>query len=268
MTRHMLPPVVVSTAIAAIFALPQQTACGRSPDQVRHSPIPPIPASAKAKTNPKPVKQARVIRLTPVSLVLHKGSPAAHNFTGNIDGANQNDYRTQADLWDSASMQQARASIRSFARASAQTSADEAEKFIDRLAELNPEDLDKWLERYEIRRDSIAHSQRTSARARRARIEKNIYQPVANRQRAEYLAELHHQVSPITIAQEEARIRIASKPFSELGTASSLNYDPLELVFDPSSPRGTVRLFAAAVSLPGDLPASDPANFIEPAEVE
>ena len=39
-------------------------------------------------------------------------------------------------------------------------------------------------------------------------------------------------------------------------------FDPFEAVFDPSSPRGYGRRVGAAMSLPGDLPRSDPRNFI------
>lgn len=240
MTRHFLTVLLCFSSLAVVA-----DAVGRTPDQVAHSPVPPLQVRTARSETRGEVTSA----LAPLGLTVAFASESAA--PGRYDEKMLDPSR--ADIWESEAMQEARAAVWEFGRRSAQVRPHEVEQFLQRLSQLSVDDMQNWLERYQARRANIARGEIAARQTRRAQIEQSIERTASRRSRDSYLAELQSHESSLANVPQVAQLRIASKPFSDSSVIAAVvepEYNPLELVFDPSSPRGRARLFAAAISLP------------------
>lgn len=240
MTRHFLMVLICLSPLAVVAE-----AVGRTPDQVAHSPIPPL----KVRTARNETRRDVATKLAPARLTVAFASEAASS--GRYDDKMLDPSR--ADIWESEAMQEARAAVWEFGRRSAQVRPYEVEQFLQRLSQLPVADMQDWLERYQARRATVARGEIVARQTRRAQIEQSLERAASQRSRDSYLADLRSRDSSLASVPQVAQLRIASKPFSDSSVIAAVvepDYNPLELVFDPSSPRGRARLFAAAISLP------------------
>lgn len=161
-------------------------------------------------------------------------------------------------------MLEARNAVMEFSRRSAQTSPAEGQQFLARLSQLPPAEMRDWLQRYQARQRNISRGQEVERMARQSKVERTIRQQEAIRDAAANVAELRSRAAEPTAAQLQWFIPPKATGPQPYGGSFSLtrSYNPFEVVIDPMSPRGYRRRAAAAASLPGDLPRSDPRNFI------
>ena len=255
--------IALSTLICLLpFACGDQTS-GRSPDQLPHSPVPSLKAPLKRANTPgnQSNNLGRLSIGTPSPLL--PGTKAAANSYKSED-----DYReAQLKVWNSPAMQAAIAGVREFCKVAAQTSDAECEQFLKHLSELSPEEMSNWLNRYQERSRQISAGQRAEEKSRKISVENSIRRQEAQRQVATNVARTRSEAELLMRIDNVATPIYQPKPFSHL-VITGPQYNPFELVFDPASPTGAARQFAAGISLPGDLPRDDPANFVEAPEVD
>lgn len=242
----------------------QQDACSLPPDKVAGSPIPALQ---------KPVSQAfafeanswsnevRILKYQP----LPAERPARSKRAQDRSPLKSTSYdEVQPSVWDSPEMQEAREFLKEFCRRAAQTSPAEGEKFLAQLALLSPEELQNWLDRFQSRQSGVARGQEVDALTRRIRVGQSLSRIEANRRSAENVAELRRRATVVRrfYGNSPTLEQLPSLGVEGLTERFGFTYDPMEAVVDPSSPRGVARHVAASWSLPGDLPRSDPRNFI------
>lgn len=238
-----------------------QTAEGISPDRVKYSPAPPLnPPQLQNKTNAK--------QITPLPGLSTEQRPNAA--TAKKYKSDEELRAEQEKIWDSPTMQDARAKIAEFCRYSAQVSVAECKEYLTELSQLSPDEMNNWLDRYQAGQQQAARSREVSEQSRQVRVSNSLDRQEVQRNVASHIAELQRESYVMERLEHQQRVALTVKPFTYLGPTRSIStpsYNPFELVFDPASPRGAARQFAAGISLPGDLPAGDPANFVEPPEV-
>ncbi len=258
----------------------QQAWC-RPPDQVIGSPIPPLQKPQPRRATPNEAGWGVDLGLNLRQTSLRQSSlqqPVRANQAKQPARANQAEQpatKTQVErsadaaeyqeslktLWNSREMQVAVATVKEFCRRAAQTSPDEGEQFLNKLAELSPDEQQDWLERFYSRRRSVALGREVDAFTRQIRVERSLN---ARLRSAENVAELRRQSTIVVQSSSTPKpfMQIPSLGVEAITSQFGVSYDPLEAVVDPVSPRGYRRKVAAAMSLPGDLPRSDPRNFI------
>jgi hypothetical protein len=247
------------------------TAHGRPPDEILGSPIPPLkepvrqpapraatmlpsvnlPTTAKPTTNPSlPGNNLPFTDKRPVSK-----KPAVAREP--IDEGVKSYATTPEEIWASPEMVEAREVVAEFCRRSSQTSPKEGEQFLAKLQQLPAEEMRSWLVRYQQRRLHQYLEAETERLARQLMVEHAMSRQDAIRRAA------------ANISQQRSIANASGLPFMTHGKrhdviiTTGTNYNPFEPVTDPMSPRGYKRRVAAAMSLPGDLPADDPRNFIK-----
>jgi hypothetical protein len=172
----------------------------------------------------------------------------------------------QLKIWNSPEMLEARNAVIEFCRRSARTSPAEGQQFLLRLSQLSPEEMRLWLGQFQTRRMNVLHGREVEGLARRLMAEHAISRHEAMRRAAVNIADLRSQTVARTREQYPTAQQLGAAHLSRHKGAVSIDitqrFDPFEAVTDPSSPRGYARRVGAAMSLPGDLPQSDPRNFI------
>jgi len=278
---------LICLAIVALQIAAGQEACCRPPDKVAHSPIPPLEqpklrsASRVARvgfnststghtyksdwsSNP-PAAAARSLYTNqrPLSIATPQRDAAHLDTKGDSDANNR---QGQSEIWNTPEMVAARDSVVEFCRLCAQTSPAEGERFLVQLSELSPEAMLNWLERFQTRRMSVSRGREVERMARQAKVEYTIRQQEARRRASANIADLRGQAADSTNEEVLLEQELEAPSYSVYRSTGSLwqtrGYDPFDAVTDPMSPRGYARRVAAAMSLPGDLPRSDPRNFI------
>ncbi|MEM9353984.1 MAG: hypothetical protein AAGA92_13300 [Planctomycetota bacterium] len=238
MTRSLLSLSLLSAILAS------GVADARSPDQVAHSPVPPLKAPAL-----RPTGEATLAEKLPA------------------DATSQETFADEKRLlWESADMLAARDAVLRFSKISAQTTEAEAERFLDRVSQLSYEDMKDWLKRFQARQATATRARDASDRARRQRVERSILRNQTARRAAVNAALQRSQAFLLSEPYQPSEpTRVASLPFSNHQVNPAFGpprFDPFDPVFDPASPPKYIRQLGAAATLPGDLAPGDPGNFI------
>jgi hypothetical protein len=285
----------LTAAVALVITLWADIAWSVPPDQIQNSPIPSLQAPARRvarrvpleqQTPPAPEIPANGVLLAPTTALPTSGAvpsgqqPAAYPQAAPQNGETaryeqepeeQADYDAQRQqIWNSPEMREARAMVMEYVRRSAQTTESEGRQFLLRLSQLSPNDMRSWLERYQQRRMRLAVQQSVGEAARQLAVEQAVSRQEATRQAFDNINQY-----------QSAAAAWAQQKYATLGAASQLlrnqrttqrevtlsaeleqDFDPFWPSFDPASPQGRRRYWAASASLPGDLPPGDPRNFI------
>ena len=252
------------TVVLLQLAVPQEAGCA-PPDKVAHSPVPALeqPQKEPVGTESTPLVP---IALSPLQL-LPTGIPGQQDRTSSTPAqdAGHADYGSEhLALWNSPEMREARTVVKEFCRRAAPTSPEEGKRFLEQLSRLPPEQMENWLARFQSRRQNVSHGHEVGQLARLLNVGRSLDNLQAKRKAVQNVAELRRQAGAArepSPSSERLEQGYAWVPIDAAGI-SRLRYNPLEPSADPSSPRGYRRRVAAAMSLPGDLPRSDPRNYI------
>jgi hypothetical protein len=253
-------------ALILPLAVSQSVFC-RSPDQVVNSPIPPLQEPIATRSTAPITRNDRILSSLPlpkpVAVKPRDNAPAEQA------ARTPEDYLTeQTEIWNSSAMGEARSYVREFSRRSAQTNAEEADRFIQRLSTLSPAEMKSWLKRYQERRTKIALEREVEQFARQLMVEHALNRQEAMRQAFAHVSQLRAQATTAAqIQQQGLALQSYSRTGGELTLVLRPAYDPMYPVIDPAM-RKTEEILgvpiakaAAAASLPGDLPRNDPRNF-------
>jgi len=163
-------------------------------------------------------------------------------------------------------MLEARTAVMEFCRRAARTSPAEGQEFLTQLSQLPPEEMRLWLEWFQARRMDVVNGRELEGFARQLQAEYAISRLETKRQAAANGAALRSQAAAARRQQCPTGWQVGEAQLAWRNGPTLISvtprFDPFEPVFDPSSPRGYARRVAAAMSLPGDLPRSDPRNFM------
>lgn len=287
MRRALLCVAIVAVQLAA-----GQGAWCRAPDEVAFSPVPPLEQTLQQRATRAAAGNLLPTGVGPAHERVLLPPPAASaksvDFNsrpqmpcpqqGDTEGAHVEGYSLrssnsqQLEIWNSPDMLEARNAVMEFCRRSARTSPAEGQQFLARLSRLSPDKMRLWLERFQARRTNASRGQELARKARQLAVEGAIRRQEAIRQTAQNIAEMRRQAAEPTEEQLSSKPRLEAANYHYVphggpgSMGATLSYDPFSPEFDPSSPRGYARRVAAAMSLPGDLPASDPRNFIRDLE--
>ncbi|BBO33557.1 hypothetical protein [Lacipirellula parvula] len=169
-------------------------------------------------------------------------------------------------VWNSEEMLEARRYVLEVGKRSARSSEREAQAFLNRLSALSAEQMTTWLQRLQAQRRGIAVQRAVEDEAREAQREEALAllrEQEAARQSvrqwqgrsAEWLQSRFDVERFLTQERQQGRrAEIASAL-----DAKRLRFNPFYPTLDPMTPPPKI---AGAASLPGDLPRSDPRNFI------
>ena len=250
--------LIIAVGLGALLSVVDE-AIALSPDQVAFSPIPSLRGEIQRSTSISP--RSRIESVGKPPQIVSATEIVSDRYVS-PDAVEQE----VADTVNTVELQEARDAVQQFCRHSAQVSTAECELFLERLSGLSPEQQEDWLRRYQVRREHIERGQRIAGSARQLAIAGSLRRQQARQQVAADIARARLRVQLQTRPADRENTLVASKPFSNLRTVAPEfrpRYDPFELVFDPVSLTGRARRRAAASVLPGDLPADDPANFLE-----
>lgn len=162
-------------------------------------------------------------------------------------------------------MGEARSFVMEFGRRSAQTSAEEADRFIQQLSTLPPAEMKSWLRRYQERRKKSELEREVDQFARRLMVEQTLNRQDAMRQASAEVSQLRAEAA--AAMQMRPGIARGGRRQDTLTFNLQPNYDPMYPVVDPAMHlaekilRVPIEQAAAAASLPGDLPRDDPQNY-------
>ena len=270
--------------ITLVLSLAMATAMiGQPPDEIPHSLIPPLKVKAErtasraaptvgiadaaaAQVTAPSNGATSTARTAPAVPVTPTPNGAASAYSKDQDAAN--DYANRLAIWNSPEMVDARLYVLEYSERSARSSRKEGEQFLARLSQLSPAEMTSWLARLQAKRAGIARQQEVTSAARQMMMEQSARRLEAARQAYDNINQWQSQSAQF--AQERLR---SGQLFSQQQTAmreigrsaavagQRLYFDPLAPTLDPASPPARTR-YAAAASLPGDLPRSDPRNFI------
>lgn len=286
-----MPRALLCLAIVAVQLAARQEACCRPPDEVAYSLIPPL----KQPLHRRSTRVARVGLVPTGTGRIHERvwspippaasatsfdvnmrpratpSPQRDSSSANVeDDSATNHSAEQLEIWNSPEMLEARNAVLEFCRRSGQTSPAEGQQFLARLSQLSPEEMRLWLERFRTRRMHVSRGREVERKARQLTVEYTIRRQEEMRRAAANIADLRREAAESTREQFPPMPQLEATRYLPYEDASSIglsrSYDPFDAVTDPSSPRGYARRVAAAMSLPGDLPRSDPRNFIRDLE--
>jgi len=252
-----------------------QVACGRSPDEVANSLIPPLRVPP-AREGPAaqnvlfPIPPAAPTRTLQPGYQAPQRGPVTAKTTGD---RTEGDHTEESDaerleIWNSPEMLEARAYVAEFSRRSARTSLAEGEQFLARLSQLSSEEMRSWLKRYQALRTNISREREVDEWARELTWQRAIERQEAARRASENVKNLRGQAAAasqehyLTPPHDACQLKAAQAMQRGGALALQPSYDPLDPEFDPVNPHGHERRRAAAISLLGDLPRNDPRNFM------
>ena len=252
---------------AALLCLIAATvARGVPPDGIRRSPEPML---AEVKGNATKPGEGVAALARAASLA---GSRVDDGYRQ--DGSTNSGVATDAEreeaarfaVWNSEEMLEARRYVLDVGKRSARSSEREAQAFLNRLNALPAKQMTEWLQRLQAQRRGIAVQRAVEDEAREARMEESLAllrEQEAARQSvrqwqgrsAEWLQSRFDVERFLTQERQQGRRAQIAAALD----AQRLRFNPFYPTLDPMSPPPGV---AAAASLPGDLPRSDPRNFI------
>jgi hypothetical protein len=266
---------------ALILSLVMATAAfGQPPDEIPNSLIPPV-KETPARTGGRAVRVAQTApaqTTTPANGATTTGpvippAPATPTPNGaaaryDQEPAAANDYDARLALWNSPEMVDARRYVLEYSQRSARSSLKEGEQFLARVYQLSPTEMKAWLERLQTRRAAIARQQEVTAAARQFSLEQAAQRQMESRQARDNINQWQ-SLSAMYLQDRLQTQQLATRQqqsLREAGRTSAIAsqriwFDPFAPTFDPASPPAATR-YRASASLPGDLPRSDPRNFI------
>jgi hypothetical protein len=166
-------------------------------------------------------------------------------------------------IWNSAEMVGAREWVRDHSRRSVRFTPQDADAYLARLRQLSPQQMQQWLQRYHARQANITRSQEVARAARQMSIsrarawQQEVQRTYANlkigQAQAALMAQDQYQTQSMLGGARAAGIEAERAAV----VANRLDND-YSWLWKPNY--YTQR--AAAISLPGNLPAGDPRNFI------
>jgi hypothetical protein len=268
----------------ALFALGMQLTLGVAyslpPDQVHNSAVPPIQepqrerAARETRLQSAPAEAGRAEQAIPVvplePTTPSDPSPGLAADDVSTGGQSNDPDGERAALWASPAMREARDWVMEYARRSAQSSESEGREFLLQLSHLSATDMQNWLERYRVARTRRAGQQNIEASARRLMLE----QAMGRQDQTRQAFDDYNRYRSEAATWMGQRLQMQSQMSQHLSNRRSMlrdqsvrydleqDFDPFLPIFDPSTPRGLQARQAAAATLPGDLPRSDPRNFL------
>ncbi|MBA3481602.1 MAG: hypothetical protein H0T51_07290 [Pirellulales bacterium] len=269
---------------ALILSLVMATAAfGQPPDEIPNSLIPPL-KEKPARTAGRAAPVVRVADATannattlakdvttngrpvPAAPVTSAPNGAAGPYAKDPDAPN--DYDARLAIWNSPEMVDARRYVLEYSQRSARSSLKEGEQFLARVSQLSPSEMKAWLERLQARRAAIARQQEVTSAARQFSLEQAAQRQQQSRQ-AHANINQWQSLSAIYLQDRLQTQQLATRQqqsLREFGRTNAIAsqriwFDPFAPTLDPASPPAATR-YRAAASLPGDLPRSDPRNFI------
>lgn len=279
---------LLSLALIACASL----ASARPPDELAHSPIPPleepVPANIKravpqraspkdapavtkeTRTSPWPISPEKPRASLGIKVPPKRSVPSREKIAEYPDAEAPEDYSNDPQvIWNSAKMQEARWFVKNYCQRAVGTSPAEGEKFLKRLSQLPADQMRGWLRRYEQRRVNIMVERSLEHMARQLMLEHAISQQEAIRQAYANVSQLKAQAAEaMRIRAEQLAAAQAGQHDDAISLDSGPAYDPMHPSFDPARRLAEDLLLgvpieqaAAAASLPGDLPPDDPRNF-------
>lgn len=257
---------MVRTVLITVIVLAMaHVVVGRSPDELPNSPIPPlyekvqqaVPAAALPMQLDMTVQRTQQTYPLPFT-----ANPAQPQTKKNVAA----DFGPEKlAIWTSAEMHEARTAIEEFCRLSARTSPAEGERFLEQLATLTPHELRDWLGRFQERRLGMELQLEAEQLSRQLMLSRALSRQEAMRQAYENIKYLRSQATetgePSYMDQQTQRLQAGRIMQGQVAVAACEEYDPLDATTDPMNPRGYRRQVAGAMTLPGDLPRSDPRNY-------
>jgi hypothetical protein len=263
------------------------------PDQIHNSPIPPLQAPQRRTARRVPVQQQTPpapqngVLFAPTTALPANGTngalpageqpapyPAAtpQSAPGDSDQQDQQvDYDAQrTEIWNSPEMREARVWVMEYVRRSAQSNEREGREFLQRLSQVSPNEMRNWLERYQQQRMRLEVERSSNDFARQLMLENAAGRQEAARQSFDNInqyqsaaaAWAQDRFSTLNTASQHLRVQRSTQRDMTVLNDREQDFNPFWPVFDPASPQGRRARWAAAASLPGDLPPSDPRNFI------
>jgi hypothetical protein len=170
----------------------------------------------------------------------------------------------RAKIWNSPEMLEARAYVTEYGRRSRQFNAQAAEKYLANLSQFSPEQMQAWLKRYQTRRANLRQGEEAQQAARELSVRHALDRLETVRQGYENFNQGQNEGAEI--AREQL---VARQQFSEqMAAARQAERDAqLMRMYTPAYqwlvyPTLWRQERMAAASLPGDLLADDPRNFI------
>lgn len=165
-------------------------------------------------------------------------------------------------VWNSEEMLEARRYALEVGKHSARSSEREAQAFLNRLSTLSSTQMTQWLQRLQAQRRGIALQRAIEDEAREARTEESL---ALLREQQAAREQIHQWQARSTgwlqsrFETERALTELRRGERADAIAAQRLQFNPFYPTLDPMTPPAKV---AGAVTLPGDLPRSDPRNFI------
>lgn len=166
-------------------------------------------------------------------------------------------------IWESPEMKQARQWVEEYGRRSARFKPYDAQRFLTKLSQMSPQDMQHWLNRYTAHRANLARSAEVARAARQTAVDQTIARLQAVQQSYENFNQGTTEGALMArdrlLAQQEGTVgmTIARQADRDAQMAAMYATDYSWIVNIPLRER-----WMAAASLPGDLPAGDPRNFI------
>lgn len=166
-------------------------------------------------------------------------------------------------IWNSREMVAAREYIRQYSLRSRQFTPQQAEQYVAQLRQMSPESLTKWLEKFHVLQERRRQAEEVARTARQTAVEESLRRLQATHE--SYLAAGEGSNEAALNARNELA---RQQQFRESATAarragrnafvSDALTNPYDWIINPD----WYTKWAASASLPGDLPRSDPRNFI------
>ncbi len=257
MKRTLLSFFVASAALIAA-----SVANGQAPGVVAESAEPPSAAPAASAAAPSGAA-------TPAGPSYLPAKPAGGSTSVEVEAE-------RYAIWNSPEMREAREWVREYGRRSRRFTTQHAEQFLAQLSQKSAEEMRAWLEKYAARRAALARAAEVEQQARQIAIQQALDRQEATRRSFDTFN--LGQSQGALLANERM---FNQQMFNEQALAERRAYRDARLADDRAGPDyyslfvnppwWVKQRMAAASSVPGDLPAWDPRNFIRgdvPAPVE
>lgn len=228
-------------------------------------------ARAQAPVPQAPVPQANATTQTEPTAApapaVDAASAAPTNTTDAYEGGDASPEAIDAQrakIWNSPEMLEARAYVTEYGRRSRQFNAQAAEKYLANLSQFSPEQMEAWLQRYQARRTNLRKGEEAQQAARELSVRHALGRLDAVRQGYDNFNQGRNEGANIARDQLAERQQFSERMAlaRQAGRDAQLTqmYTPAYqwLVYPPLWYQERM----AAASLPGDLPAGDPRNFI------
>jgi len=170
----------------------------------------------------------------------------------------------RAVIWHSPEMVAARDYITEYGRRSRQFNSSDATAYLARLSQFTPEEMRAWLGRYQARQAALLRNEQVAKAARQTAVDYSLGRLQAEQQaqrnaslwQTEGALAARDQYQTQQLGSQLAGYNKQTTRDAYLGSLQAGNYWDYFV-----NPPYWVQA-AAAASLPGDLPAGDPRNFI------